>query len=100
MENEDTYISLRKSLDSLRDVALADYALIETDAGKKHFSDFVTEKVNEFLRKNALMRREEWERVADSRAEAYTKHAQELLANKPSICPPGFQEIDGICVPI
>lgn len=100
MENEDSYIGMRKSLDSLRDVALADYALIETSEGKKRFSDFVTKKVQAFLKENAQLSRNVWKKVADSRAEEYTKHAQELLAEESSLCPPGFHEVDGICVPI
>ena len=100
MENEEAYISMRKSLDSLRDVALADYALIESDAGKKHFSDFVTEKVKAFLKENALLSRNVWDMVADDRAEALTNHAQELLAKQSSMCPPGFREENGLCVPI
>ncbi len=100
MENEDPYISMRKSLDSFRDVALADYALIESDAGKKHFSDFVTEKVKAFLTDNKRLSRNVWEKVADSRAEAHTKQAQELSAEEFSLCPPGFREENGICVPI
>ena len=102
MEDEAGYISLRKSLDSLRDVVLADYALFETSEEKKHFSDFVTQKIIIFLKNNAVGNQAMWDKVAESRAKAYKSHAQSLLEARvaPSGCPPGFREEDGICVPI
>jgi len=102
IEDEAAYISLRKSLDSLRDVVLADYALFETPEEKKGFSDFVTQKIIVFLKHNSDGNQAMWDRVAESRAKAYTSHAQALLEARvaPSLCPPGFREEDGICVPI
>jgi hypothetical protein len=36
IDNEEAHISLRKSLDLIRDVALAEYADIKNDAEKKN----------------------------------------------------------------
>ena len=100
-ENNEAYINMRKSLDSLRDVVLADYALIETEDEQKNYSDFVTENVKAFLNQNAGMQQEVWNSVEDKRIQSYRNHAEHLLANKDfSLCPPGFRDENGICVPI
>lgn len=92
MEKETAYISMRKSLNSFIAVALADYALIKNDVEKEKYSDFVTAKVKVFLHENALDRKGEWDKVEGSH--------QELSAEETSMCPPGFREENGLCVPI
>lgn len=106
MENEEAYINMRKSLDSMRDVALADYALIESAEDKKIFADFVTESVRAFISANAENHRDLWHNAEGGRAKAFTEHAEDLLLDEafskavtPN-CPPGFKEVDGLCVPI
>jgi hypothetical protein len=91
MENETAFISLSKSLDSFREVVLSDYAMIEDSEEKAKYSDFVTEKVKLFLIDNAEDRRESWKKAGGS---------PELLAGRPALCPPGFVEVDGLCIPV
>jgi hypothetical protein len=102
IENEASYISLRKSLDSLRDVVLTDYSLFETAAEKKHFSDTVTKKIMEFLQFNSKKNQTMWDQVSENRAKAHSSHAQSLMQARemPVLCPPGFREENGLCVPI
>ena len=92
MENEEAFISLRKSLDSFRDVALAEYAWIKNDAEKEDYSYFVTETVKQFLKDNRAKREAAWRELIGSDGQ--------FLEKESSLCPPGFIEIDGICVPI
>ncbi len=109
MSNNDSYISLRKSLDSFRDVALAEFALIELDNEKnpiksdeetKKFSDFVSNKVTGLLEEIAAKHHVEWGRVNTISAKKFEEHAKELLKNARSACPPGFQEVNGHCIRI
>jgi hypothetical protein len=101
MKNKDAYTSMRNSLDSLRDVALAEIRLIESEDEKTKFADFITKKVIGWLDEIADERRDEWAGMNDSQIKKYQTHAELLSLNHPSAaCPPGFIEIDGICVPI
>ena len=100
MENEDSYISLRKSLDSFSDVALNEFALIKSDAGKQEFSDFVSDKVKGLLREIAIKQQAEWRKLNPDRAKDFQAHAEKLSENPALSCPPGFHEVDGICVRI
>lgn len=109
MANNDSYISLRKSLDSFSDVALAEFALIELDNEKnsiksdeetKKFSDFVSNKVTGLLEEIAARQQAEWLRLNTVRAKKFKAHADELLKNARSACPPGFHEVNGHCIPI
>ena len=100
MANDAEFINLGKALDSFRDVILTDYNLFETAEEKAKFFDLVTGKIRTFISENADANREMWEKVADSRAKAYTNHVQSLVAKEISLCPPGFREENGICVPI
>ncbi len=99
MEDKETYIRLSKSLDSLRDVALAEIELIESEGEKTGFANFVINNVKELLEEIARSREQEWLQLNVPQAEKFKKHAQVLLSlNAPSACPPGFVEVDGICV--
>jgi len=100
IENEEAYISLRKSLDSFKDVVITDYTLFENEEERKKFADSVTEKIKAFIRNNAIENSEMWGKVAESRAKAHSDHARALLAKEFSACPPGFKDVEGICVPI
>lgn len=100
---KDSYISLRKSLDSFRDVALTQYALSKSDAEKEEFSDQVSNKVKDFLKEVSSEYKAEWEKVNDpAYAKKAGKYLKELLENPEgfSSCPPGFILVDGICIPI
>jgi hypothetical protein len=98
MSPEDSYIILRKSLDSFSDVALTEFDLIESDDEKQEFSEFVLKKVKEFLNEIAVAHQHEWKKLNPVRARQFQAHAERLSEKKSSGCPPGFQEIDGICV--
>lgn len=102
MTNNDSYISLRKSLDSFNDVALAQFALFESDVEKKKFSDFVSNKVKELLAQIAKDNDVEWKKLNPAQAEKLAAHAARMSANDPKLsgCPPGFVEVDGMCVRI
>jgi hypothetical protein len=101
MENEEAYISLRKSLDSLSNVLITDYGLFDTTEEREKFSQDATEEIIRFIERNAHKNQNMWHRVAESRAKAHKDHAHALSSVKEfSRCPPGFIEVDGICVPI
>ncbi len=102
-----SYIKLRQSLDSFCDVVLAEFDLGEPDADRKHICDFVSGSVQKLLRTIAEMRQDHWKNLSHSRSKDFEKHANDLKesANPAktdgfSACPPGFIEVDGICVPI
>lgn len=48
----------------------------------------------------AIERQAEWHKLNPVRAKQFQAHAEKLLENTASGCPPGFQEVDGICVRI
>jgi hypothetical protein len=100
MPNKDSYIKLRKALDSITNVSLAEYDLLETVVDKKNFVDFVSTQIEQFLNDVASNHRHEWETQGLVRAKQFEAHAVELNAKEFSRCPPGFHEVDGICVPI
>src|SRR5690349_13995699 len=100
IENEAAYINLRKSIDSLKNVLLTDYGLFRTPNQREKFAAEVTEKIKLLIEENENENQDMWWSVAESRAEAYTNHAKALASKEVSRCPPGFVEIDGICVPI
>ena len=100
MPDKDLYIKLRKTLDSLSNVALAEYNLKETDENKQIFVDFVNEKVKNFLGELADRETKEWLSLASKRAKEFEDHAKVLIGERFPQCPPGFIEVDGICVPI
>jgi hypothetical protein len=98
MENDDPYVSLRKSLDSFCDVALTEFDLLKSEQAKKEFSEFVRAKVKEFLAALAKSQQDEWNALDEVRAAQFRAHADSLLAKQAPGCPPGFHEVDGICV--
>ena len=100
MENKELYINFRKSLDSYRDVLLAEIQLIEGDTEKEQFAVAVTNKIKDLLKENARKRAPMWQEQNAAQAKKFMDHAEALLANKPSLCPPGFRDENGICVPI
>ena len=100
MENKDVYTSMRNSLDSLRDVMLAELRLIDSEEGKIAFADFATGKVKGWLKEIAKARKKEWEKMNNAQSKKFQSHAEALLSNPSKACPPGFIEVDGICVPI
>jgi hypothetical protein len=117
MANDEAYINLRKALDSFRDVVLAEYAFIgadgadkmitESDEERKVFSDLVVQTVNNFLRDNSNRHRGLWDAVEPGRAKALEDHARAIKDHASGmktavsqLCPPGFEEKDGLCVPI
>jgi hypothetical protein len=101
MEDKETYTNLTKTLDSLRDMVLAEIRLIKTEEEKVEFAEFMTEKVNGWRKDLASDRRAFWKQINASMAGKLRSHATELLsANPPLSCPPGFVEVEGVCVPI
>src|SRR5215203_4164338 len=98
MKDKEKYAGLRKSLDSLRDVALVEIELIEGESKKAEFVDFMTEKVKGWLKEIALVRGKAWKEMKKAQSEKFQRHAATLLSNPSSDCPPGFIEVDGICV--
>lgn len=100
MEDKETYNRLRKSLDSLKDVALAEIELIQSEPEKIEFANFVTERVKGLLKKIAAERQEEWKKLAADGDIKVQRHVEALSSAEemPSLCPPGFVEVDGICV--
>lgn len=100
MTKDESFISMRKSLDSFTDVALAEFDLIESEQGKEEFSGFVLKKVKEFLSQIAAQHQAEWLRLNPARAKQFETHAENLLTPSKLGCPPGFQEVGGICVRI
>lgn len=100
MEDKETYTGLTKSLDSLRDIILAEVRLIETEEEKTEFADFATKRVKAWIKEIAEKRRDEWRKMNSIHSKKFQNHAELLLSNPSEACPPGFIEIDGICVPI
>jgi len=100
MEDKEKYISLTKSLDSLRDVALAEIRLIESEKEKTEFAEFMRIGVIRWLGEIAQERGSRWKEMNDAQSKKFAKHAETLLSNPSADCPPGFIEVDGICVPI
>ena len=100
MSNKDSYIKLRKSLDSFSNTILAEYDLKETDEQKQKFTDSIHERVKEFISKLSKLEQSNWRRLGQLRAKEFEEHAKDLTSQKHSNCPPGFIEVDGICVPI
>lgn len=106
MADDEAYIRLRDSLDSFRNVALAEYAAIERSAEPtrakeaRSYSDFVRERVVDFLSKNKARRKDDWGKSAAGDAQAFEDHAKNVLAKVTQLCPPGFEEKNGVCVPI
>lgn len=100
MEDKETYTGLTKSLDSLRDIILAEIRLIESEDEKTDFADFATGRVKLWIKEIAGERRDEWVKMNNAQSEKFQKHAELLLSNPSKNCPPGFIEVDGICVPI
>ncbi len=101
MKNKDIYISFRESLDSYKEVLLAEIQLIEDDQEKEQFAIAVTNKIKALIEENANERSPLWSKQNAIQAQKFMDHAKALLsANPPSACPPGFELIDGICVRI
>jgi len=102
-----SYLRLRQSLDSFTDVVLAEFDLGKPGTDRKEICDFVSGMVQGLLRGIATKRQSHWREINFSRAEDFERHAADLkkaatLANASvvSACPPGFVEVNGICVPI
>lgn len=154
--DKNSYIKLRQSLDSLSDVALAEFDLSTSRTERKDISEFVSKKVREIIKEIGVLRGELWDVVNPARAKEFAIHscqligseelakhssklseaeefvtarAEKILALAPEEqqkelereltedekeleelsrlsrggighCPPGFVEVDGICVPI
>ncbi len=102
-----SYLQLRQSLDSFTDVVLAEFDLSEPGTDRKEICDFVSGMVQGLLRGIAAKRRNNWRKINSSRSKDFEKHAADLKESANSAnengflsCPPGFIEVDGICVPI
>ena len=100
MPDRDLYIELRKNLDSFTNVSLAEYDLSETTEERQKFVEFIAEKIQEFKVQLSKMENGNWKRLGHQRAKDFEVHAEALSKEKPSQCPPGFHEINGICEPI
>ncbi len=101
MKNKELYISFRKSLDSYRDVVIAEIELIEGDEEKEKFAVAVIDKIKDLLGDIAKARGPWWKKQNAAQAEKFKTHAEALLsANAPTECPPGFESVNGICVRI
>lgn len=106
MTNKDAFMSLKKSLDSFSNVALAEFALVELDnennpkksnVEQHEFANSMRNRVITFLNENAEDRRSVWDRVEVTHAKDFT--APPAGTFKSSMCPPGFHEEGGLCVP-
>jgi hypothetical protein len=100
MEDKEAYINLRKALDSLRDVALAEIELIKSEGTKSKFAKSVTNNIKQVLKDIASNRRVDWKRQNPDQSKKFADHAKLLLENPSLDCPPGFIEVGGICVRI
>jgi hypothetical protein len=101
MENKELYISCRKSLDSYRDVVLAEIELIEGEKEKEKFANAVTARISELLKGISAEFSVSWREQNAAQAEKFRKHADALLSlAPPSDCPPGFEFNGKICVRI
>ncbi len=91
----DSYCRLREALDAFRDSALVQYTLFKTLPAREKFSADVEESVKTF--QNEFIKTDDnkvaWEKDDD-------KAFLTALANSKAGCPPGFVEVDGMCVRI
>ena len=115
--DKNSYLKLRKALDSFSDVALIEFDLFESKADREEIAEFVEQKIIEMLDEIAVKRQVGWLGVNNERAEKLEEHARKLRASATAArardgvvpekgsaefegCPPGFVLINGICVPI
>ncbi|MEP7074561.1 MAG: hypothetical protein ABI878_02025 [Acidobacteriota bacterium] len=107
MIDKESFISLTQTLDSLRDLALAEFALIELDNAKdatkstketKEFAEFVLKAVQGLRGDIAVKHQQEWIRLNPSRAKDFAAHIAGLEKSVSASCPPGFHEVGGVCV--
>jgi hypothetical protein len=113
-----------EAIESLQNVVRNEIALIDLDVrliedlseedrektaedDKNLFFRFLRRQIEEVISDIASLRKDEWKRVELARAEQLEEHAKKIRADKeaPSAagrrpCPPGFIDVDGICVPI
>ncbi|MGC2236592.1 MAG: hypothetical protein WA584_10550 [Pyrinomonadaceae bacterium] len=107
VSHKDLYIQLRQALNSFSDVVILEFEKTISPSDREEFSGKILGKIQKLLNEIADDRQFMWRNLNSSRANDFEKHANDLreLAkeanrDKVSACPPGFIEIDGICVPI
>lgn len=106
MANMDALNGLKKSLDSFSSVALADFALVELDPEndpnkfdeeQQKFANSMTERVKDLLLANSRRRGRLWKRVEAAHGNDFK--APPVGTLRTGLCPPGFHDEEGICVP-
>lgn len=110
ISDRDNFIVLTQKLDSLRDLAITEFSLIEllhkdepekSAAETKKFVDFVSRKAREFRQEMAVDHQKEWKSLHPQKIKLFDQHIAMLSDPAPSApCPPGFHEVDGVCVRI
>lgn len=110
-----------EAIESLQNVVRTEIALIDLDVGlindlseedrektaednKNLFFMFLRQQIEEVISGIASLRQDEWKRVEIALAEQFEGHAKRIRDEARLVtgrlCPPGFIEVDGICVPI
>lgn len=110
ISDRNNFVALTQVLDSMRNLAITEFSLIELahkdDPEKsavetKKFFDFVLRKAQEFRQEMAVDHQREWKSLHPQKIELFREHIAKLSDPAPSTpCPPGFHEVDGVCVPI
>ncbi len=108
MVDKDSFITLTQTLDSLRDVVLAEFALTELDNEKdtakskeetQKFAGDMLIRIQELVKKIASSQQAEWLRLNPIRAKDFEAHVKILRESKEAgPCPPGFESVGGVCV--
>jgi hypothetical protein len=103
--DKDLYLKLRQAIDSFSDVLLGEFDMTKPGStDRQDFCNLMRTKLEEAIDDIAEMRQEHWKGMALSRARDFKNHAGNLkksAVNKErAACPPGFIDIDGVCVPI
>lgn len=108
ISDRDNFISVTQTLDSLRDLAITEFSLIElfhkdnpekSAEETKKFFEFVLKKAQDFRQEIATSHQEEWKRINPQKIPIFEKHIEKI--SDPATggpCPPGFHEVDGVCV--
>ncbi len=90
----DSYCKLRESLDALRDSVLVQYTLCHSGNARTKFTDDVEAGVKNFL--NDIVQTPAFKQEWISQNRAFLAD----VSNAKAGCPPGFVEVDGMCVRI
>ncbi|NOT47985.1 MAG: hypothetical protein HOP17_09605 [Acidobacteria bacterium] len=110
ISDKSNFIALTQTLDSLRDLAISEFSLIELDhkddpaksaEETKKLVEFVLRKAQEFRGDIAVEHQREWKRLNPVKIRLFNEHIAVLSDKAASApCPPGFHEVGGVCVRI